>query len=74
MIAAQARERRPALRAAVPAAPEIPGHLDPGQMRVIPPPRPRPRTPLLPARAAPAQITALPRVPAVRRRLGPRLL
>ena len=33
VIAAQPRERRPALRAAVPAAPEIPDHLDPGQAR-----------------------------------------
>ena len=42
----QRRERLPALRAAVPAAREIPGHLNPRQMRVIPPSRPRPRPPL----------------------------
>ncbi len=52
MIAAQRRERRPALRAAVPAALKVPDHLNPGQARVIPPPRPRPRT------ARPALITA----------------
>ena len=39
----QRRERLPALRAAVPAAREIPEHLKPRKMRVIPPPRPRPR-------------------------------
>ena len=57
MIAAQARERRPALRAAVPAAREIPDHLDPGQVRVIPPPGPRPRAALLP-RAGPGTLPA----------------
>ena len=41
---AQTGERLPALRAAVPAAGKVPDHLDPGQMRVIPPSRPRPRT------------------------------
>ena len=50
MIAAQQRERLPALRAAVPAPREIPDHLEPGQVRVIPPPRPRPRAALLPRR------------------------
>src|SRR6266581_2868376 len=45
MITAQPRERRPALRAAVPAALKVPDHLNPGQVRVIPPPRPRPRPP-----------------------------
>ena len=62
MIAAQPRERRPALRAAVPAAPEIPDHLNPGQGRVIPPPRPRPRAPrpaLTAARAAGRRLPAL---------------
>ena len=48
----QQRERLPALRAAVPAALEIPDHLNPGQMRVITPPCPRPRTPLLVTAAA----------------------
>ena len=47
VIGAQPRERLPALRAAVPAL-EIPDHLNPGQVRVIPPPRPRPRAALLP--------------------------
>jgi len=48
MIAAQPRERRPALRAAVPAAPEIPDHLDPGQVRAIPPPARAPGPRLFP--------------------------
>ena len=48
VIRAQQRERHPALRAAVPVPREIPDHLEPGQMRVIPPPRPRPRAALLP--------------------------
>src|SRR6266852_5586648 len=71
----QRRERLPALRAAVPAAREVPEHLKPGQVRVIPPPRPGPRTPLVP-RAAPA----VPARPAVTsgtttgRRLRARLL
>ena len=73
MIAAQARKRRPAVRAAV-AAPEIPDHLNPGQMRVIPSPRPRPRAPLLPARAIPALPALILRPAAVRRRLRPRPL
>jgi len=51
-VIAQAGERFPALRAAVPAAVEIPDHLDPRRMRVIPPSRARPR----PAR--PAALTA----------------
>src|SRR5208337_4504689 len=66
---------RPALRAAVPAALKFPDHLNPGQVRVIPPPRPRPRPP------RPALITARPagrRLPAVLvlrcRRLRPRPL
>ncbi len=50
---AQQRERRPALRAAVPAPGKVPDHLEPGQMRVIPPPRPGPR-------AAPAALAAGP--------------
>ena len=54
MITAQPRERRPALRAAVPSALKVPNHLNPGQVRVIPPPRPRPRPP------RPALITARP--------------
>jgi hypothetical protein len=75
MIAAQPRERRPAPRAAVPATLKIPGHLNPGQVRVIPSPRPRPR-PALPARRPPASIPAAitarprhrrPRPPALRR-------
>ena len=75
MIAAQRRERRPAFRAAVPAALKVPDHLNPGQVRVIPPPRPRPRPP------RPALITARPagrRLAAAlilrRRRLRPRPL
>ena len=50
-VIAQPRERHPALRAAVPATGKVPDHLEPGQMRVIPPPRPRPRAPLVPAPA-----------------------
>ena len=73
VIAAQARERRPALRAAVPAALEIPDHLDPGQVRVIPPPRPRPRA-AFPARAAPALPALILRPAAIRRRLRPQPL
>jgi hypothetical protein len=38
MIRAQQRERLPALRAAVPAL-KVPDDLNPGQVRVIPPPR-----------------------------------
>ena len=41
----QRRERCPALRAALPAPGKVPDHLEPGQMRVIPPPSPRPRSP-----------------------------
>src|SRR5207342_69670 len=52
-VVPQRRERLPAFRAAVPAAREIPEHLKPRQARVIPPPRPRPRS-ALPPRAAPA--------------------
>ena len=44
MIAARQRGRRPGLRAAVPAV-EVPDHLSPGQVRVIPPPRPGSRAP-----------------------------
>ena len=55
----QQRERHPAPRAAVPAPREIPDHLEPGQVRVIPPPRPRPRPPL-PARAVPAVPAGVP--------------
>jgi hypothetical protein len=40
---AQQRERHPALRAAVPAPGKVPDHLEPRQMRVIPPPRPAPQ-------------------------------
>ena len=35
---AQPREQRSAQRAAVPATGKVPDHLEPGQMRVIPPP------------------------------------
>jgi hypothetical protein len=54
---AQQRKRRTALRAAIPATREIPDHLNSGQMRVITPPCPRPRTSLLltaPTRTTPA--------------------
>jgi hypothetical protein len=47
-VLAQQRERLPALRAAIPTAGEVPEHLEPGQVRVIPPARARPRTPLAP--------------------------
>src|SRR6266702_3903262 len=61
-VIAQQRERLPALRAAVTAALEVPHHLEPGQIRVIPPPRPRPRAPLplraVPVRLPPAAVTA----------------
>ena len=53
----QRRERLPALRAAIPAPGKVPDHLNTRQMRVIPPPRPRPRAPLnalLPAPRLPA--------------------
>ena len=53
MIGAQQRKRHPALRAAIPAL-KIPDHLNPGQVRVIPPPRPRPRAALLPGAASAA--------------------
>ena len=43
-LVAQDRERLPALRAAVPASREVPGHLKPRQPRVIPPPRTSPGT------------------------------
>ena len=68
-VAPQRGERLPALRAAVPAAREIPDHLNPRQARVIPPPRPRPRAPLnalRPARVSPPP--AGPPSPAARRR------
>jgi hypothetical protein len=69
-VIAQPLERLPALRAPVPAALEVPDHLNPGQMRIIPPPRPGARAPG-PRRAAallvPAAVT-----PA--RRTGPHLL
>ena len=54
----QPSERRPALRAAVPTAGEVPDHLHPRQVRVIPAARPRSRPPLpaLPAAASPASI------------------
>ena len=58
-VIAQQRERLPALRAAVPAPGKIPDDLNPGQMRVIPPSRPRPRTPPG-ALAAPAVRARLP--------------
>jgi len=61
-VIAQPRERHPALRAAVPATGKVPDHLEPGQMRVIPPPRPRPRAPLVPAPAR-----AVPPLPAAAR-------
>jgi hypothetical protein len=61
-VIAQPGERHPALRAAVPAAGKIPDHLDPGQMRVIPAPRPRPGPPR-PAAPAARQVPA--RTPAV---------
>jgi hypothetical protein len=51
---AQPRERRPALRAPVPAAGKVPDHPGPGQMRVIAPPRPGPRPPGPAVTAAPA--------------------
>ena len=59
---AQGRERLPALRAAVPAAREVPEHLEPRQPRVTPPPRTRPGTAfhllLLPATRLPAAVTS----------------
>ena len=58
---AQQRERHPALRAAVPAPGKVPDHLEPRQMRVIPPPRPGPR-------AAPAALAAPGPAPRHRRR------
>ena len=73
MIRAQQRERHPALRAAVPAPREIPDNPETRQVRIIPPPRPRPRAafrpravPAVPARITAGAITA--------RRLRPRLL
>jgi hypothetical protein len=51
-MAPQQGERLPAPRAAVTAAREIPGHLNPRQARVIPPPRPRPRPSLNALRSA----------------------
>ena len=58
-VIAQPGERHPALRAAVPAAGKIPDHLDPGQMRVIPAPRPRPGPPRPAARQVPARAPAV---------------
>src|SRR4029453_6307226 len=51
----QPTERRAALRTAVLAAGEVPHHLHPRQVRIIPPARPRPRPPLpaLPAASGP---------------------
>ena len=70
----QRRERLPALRAAVPAPREIPGHLEPRQARIIPPPRPRPRTALniLPVAAIPCPAAAI--IITAGRRLRRRLL
>ena len=72
----QRRERLPALRTAVPAPREIPEHLEPGQVRVIPPPRPRPRPPLhvLPVGAIPCPPAASSIITAAGRRLRRRLL
>ena len=56
-VIAQRRERLPALRAAVPAPGKIPEHLEPGQMRVIPPPCPSPRA-AFPPRAGPGTLPA----------------
>ena len=58
-VIAQEAERLPASRAAVPAAREVPEHLEPRQPRVVPPPRTRPGTAfhlllLLPAVRLPA--------------------
>ena len=70
MITAQPRERRPALRAAVPAALKIPDHLNPGQpgYPAAPPPRP---TRL--ARSPPVPPGALPRLNPAAADLGARL-
>jgi hypothetical protein len=69
----QRRERLAAPRAAIPAAFKIPDHLDPRQMRVVPPSRPRtrPAPPAVAARPLPAVPAAVP-VPAGR--LRPRTL
>jgi len=56
-VIAQRRERLPAFRAAVPAPGKIPEHLEPGQVRVIPPPCPCPRA-ALPPRAGPGTLPA----------------
>src|SRR6202000_1867920 len=71
-VITQQRERLPALRAAVPAAREIPQHLEPRQPRVIPPPRTRPGTALpllLPAARLPS-VTGIIIAAAVRSRAG----
>src|SRR5208337_3885224 len=66
---------RPALRAAVPAALKFPDHLNPGQVRVIPPARPRPRPPRPALTAARAAGRRVPAVLVLRcRRLRPRPL
>src|SRR5271165_3408999 len=73
-VIAQQRERLPAVRAAVPAAREIPEHLEPRQPRIIPPARTRPRTALhlllLPAARLPAVTGIIIVTVAVRGRAG----
>jgi hypothetical protein len=73
-VITQPGERHPGLRAAVPAAGKIPDHLEPGQMRLIPPPRPRPRAPLLPAPVSAIPFPAAARAVLTGSRLRPRPL
>src|SRR5262249_43104484 len=67
----QHRERQPAPRTAVPAVGEIPDHLHPRQMRIIPPAVPRPTPPPRPATRRPTLTSRLRRVGPVHYCTGP---